>query len=225
MKVKMNKSEGTPVKSDLTTIVGKEGDSVTIEIRNLPKGFSFAYTFFRNIEQECRLLNKELEKAQNNGDKINVEYLKSAQQFFKEHHVPENFYVGGISFYPVLDVIQTLALEGELLFTTSVAQCIKNRIEEEILAIHQEYENCKMFADIIPDNIDRIITIIRSADNEEEAIEELQSEMSLTSDTAECLCTAPLYIISDKELVMQKIKSMKFLLSYLKHLKTINVVV
>lgn len=208
-----------------TTIVGKEGDSVTIEIKNLHKGFSFAYAFFRNIEQECRLLKREIEKAQSLRDKITIAYLKAAQLFLIEHPAPEKFYIGGISFPPILEVLHTLSFKGQLIFSNSVALCVKNRIDDEINVIRQEYENCKMFANIISDNIDKIITIIRSADNEEEAIEELQSEMSLTADTAECLCTAPLHIISDKELMMQKIKSMKFLLSYLKHLKTINVVV
>lgn len=210
-------------KAKRTTIVGKEGDSVTIEIRNLPKRFSFAYTFFRNIEEECRLLNKELEKAQNNGNKNTAEYLESAKLFFKEHPVPKNFYVGGISFSPVLDVIKTLAFDGDLLFTISVAQCVKNRIEEEIISIHQEYEYCKAVLDIASstDNIDKAIVIIREASSQEEAVEKLQSEMSLSSGVAECLCGVTLSTLTDKDLLSQKVKSMKFLLAYLKHLKTI----
>ena len=210
-------------KAQRTTIVGKEGESVTLEIRNLPNRFSFAYTFFRDIEQECRLLNKELEKAQNNGNKITAEYLESAKLFFKEHPVPKNFYVGGISFSPVLDVIKTLAFDGDLLFTISVAQCVKNRIEEEVISIHQEYEYCKAVLDIASstDNIDKAIVIIREASSQEEAVEKLQSEMSLSSGAAECLCGVTLSTLTDKDLLSQKVKSMKFLLAYLKHLKTI----
>lgn len=209
-------------KAERMTIVGKEGDSVTIEIRNLPKRFSFAYAFFRNIEQEHRLLNKELENAHKNGNKATSEYLESAQQFFKEHPVPDNFYAGGVSNSPVLDVIQTLAFEGELLFTTSVAKCVKNRIDIEIDAIHQEYECCKALSSIIPDKVDQVITIMREAKNEEETVEKLQSEMSLSSGAAECLRGVTLSTLTDKDLLSQKVKSMKFLLAYLKYLKTIN---
>lgn len=209
-------------KSELTSIVGKIGDTVTFEIKDLPKDFSFAYTFFRNIEQECRLLKKEIEKARNNGDKVMMTYLESALQFFNDHPVEKDYYVGGVSISPVLDAIQTLAFKGELIFTTSVARCVRDTIEREICLIHQEYEYCKIFAGIIPEKIDQVITIIRRANTEEEAIEKLQSEMSLTVGAAECFCAAPLNTITNEELVTQKIKSIKYLLSYLKHLRTIN---
>lgn len=209
--------------SKRTTIVGKEGDSVILEINNLPKDFSFAYTFFRSIEQECRLLKREIEKAFENNNKVRAAYLESAQQFFKEHPVPDNFYVGGVSNSPVLDVIQTLARDGELLFSTSVALGVRDRIEREIILIRQEYEYCKTFAGIIPEKIEQVITIIRMANTEEEAIKNLQSEMSLTVGAAECICAAPLSTISNEGLVTQKIKSIKFLLSYLKHLQSINI--
>lgn len=166
-------------------------------------------------------MNKELDNAHKNGNKATSEYLESAQQFFKEHPVPDNFYAGGVSNSPVLDVIQTLAFEGELLFTTSVAKCVKNRIDIEIDAIHQEYECCKALSSIIPDKVDQVITIIRKAKNEEELVEKLQSEMSLSSGAAECLCGVTLSTLTDKDLLSQKVKSMKFLLAYLKHLKTI----
>lgn len=217
-----NKFEVADYNSELITIVGKMGDSVTMEINNLSKDFSFAYTFFRNIEQECRLLKKEIEKAQNNGDKVMATYLESALKFFNDHPVEKNFYVGGVSISPVLDAIQTLAFKGELIFSTSVALCVRDCIEKEICLIHQEYEYCKIFAGIIPEKIDQVITIIRKADTMDDAIEKLQSEMSLTAGTAELLCATPLSTITDTELVMQKIKSIKYLLSYLKHLKTIN---
>ena len=209
-------------KSELTTIVGKIGDIVTLEIKDLPKDFSFAYTFFRNIEQECGLLKKEIEKARINGDKVMETYLESALQFFNDYPVEKNYYVGGVSITPVLDTIQTLAFKGELIFTTSVARCVRDCIEREIDAVHQEYEYCKIFAGIIPDKIDQVISIIHKAKNEEKAIEKLQSEMSLTAGAAECFCDAPLSTITNKELVIQKVKSMKYLLTYLKHLKTIN---
>lgn len=45
-----NKFEVADSKSELITIVGKVGVSVTIEIKNLPEDFSFAYTFFWNTE-------------------------------------------------------------------------------------------------------------------------------------------------------------------------------
>ena len=208
-----------------TTIVGKIGDTVTLEIKNLPKDFSFAYTFFRNIELECRLLKKEIEKARNNGDKVMATYLESALQFFNDHPVEKYYYVGGVSIPPVLDAIQTLAFKGKLIFTTSVARCVRDCIEREIEAVHQEYEYCKIFAGIIPDKIDQVISIIHNANNEVELIETLQSELSLTAGAAECLRAAPLVAISDielTELVMHKITSIKYLLSYLKHLKTIN---
>lgn len=223
MKEEKNPAEAPSANSEQTTTVGKLGDSVTIEIKNLPKDFSFAYTFFRNIEQECRLLKRETEKAQNNGNKVTAEYLESALQFFNEHPVPKNFYVGGISFSPVLDVIQTLAFDGELLFTTSVAQCVRGRIEEEIIDIHQEYEYCKAVLGIASstNDLDKAIVIIRKASTWEEAVEKLQSEMSLSAGAAECLCTAPLNTITDTELLTQKIKSIKYLLTYLKHLKNI----
>lgn len=166
-------------------------------------------------------MNKELDNAHKNGNKATSEYLESAQQFFKEHPVPDNFYADGVSNSPVLDVIQTLAFEGELLFTTSVAKCVKNRIDIEIDAIHQEYECCKALSSIIPDKVDQVITIIRKAKNEEELVEKLQSEMSLSSGAAECLCGVTLSTLTDKDLLSQKVKSMKFLLAYLKHLKTI----
>lgn len=59
------------VKSEMTSVVGKVGDSVTIEIQTLPDDFSFAYTFFRNYRQELDLLKKEIQKARNTEDKIN----------------------------------------------------------------------------------------------------------------------------------------------------------
>lgn len=209
-------------KSELTTIVGKIGDTVTLEIKDLPKDFSFAYTFFRNIEQECRLLKKEIEKARNNGDKVIATYLESALQFFNDHPVEKNFYAGGVSISPVLDAIQTLAFKGELIFTTSVARCVRDRIDIEIDVIHQEYECCKTLSGIIPDKIDQVISIIRNAKNEEEAIEKLQSEMSLSACEAECLCSITLSTLTDRDLITQKVKSIKYLLSYLKHLRTIN---
>ena len=217
-----NKFEVADSNSELITIVGKVGDSVTIEIKNLPKDFSFAYTFFRNTEQECRLIKKEIEKAEETDDKATAEYLKSALQFFYDHPVPKNFYVGGVSFSPMLDAIQTLSYQGELFFTTPVALRIRDRFDIEIEAIHKEYKYCKAIARIIH-KIDQVITIIRRSETEEEAIETLQSELSLTVGEAECLCSAPLSTITDTELVMQKIKSMKLLLAYLKHLKTINI--
>lgn len=216
-----NKLEVADPTSELITIVGKVGDSVTIEIKNLPKDFSFAYTFFRNIEQECRLIKKEIENAEKTYDKVTAEYLKSALQFFYDHPVPKNFYVGGVSFSPILDAIQTLSYQGKLFFTTPVALCVRDRFDIEIDAIHKEYECCKAIARIIH-KIDQVITIIRRSDTEEKAIDTLQSEFSLTVGEAECLCAAPLSTITDTELVMQKIKSMKLLLAYLKHLKTIN---
>ena len=223
MKEEKNITEAPTTNSERTTIVGQIDDSITIEIKNLPKDFSFAYTFFRNIEQECRLLKKEIEKARNNGDKVMATYLESALQFFSDHPVEKNFYVGGVSIPRVLDAIQTLAFKGELIFTTSVARCVRDCIEREICLIHQEYEYCKIFAGIIPEKIDQVISIIHSAKNEEEAIEKLQSEMSLTAGAAECICAAPLSTITDTELVTQKIMSMKLLLAYLKYLKTINI--
>ena len=51
MKEEKNITEAPTTNSERTTIVGKIGDYVTMEIDNLPKDFSFAYTFFRNIEQ------------------------------------------------------------------------------------------------------------------------------------------------------------------------------
>ena len=216
-----NKLEVADPTSELITIVGKVGDSVTIEIKNLPEDFSFAYTFFRNTEQECRLIKKEIGKAEKTDDKVTAEYLKSALQFFYDHPVPKNSYVGGVSFSPMLDAIQTLSYQGELFFTTPVALCVRNRFDIEIDAIHKEYKYCNAIARIIH-KIDQVITIIRRADNENEAIETLQSELSLTVGEAECLCAARLDTIADKELVTQKIKSMKLLLAYLKHLKTIN---
>lgn len=222
MKEEKNITETPTANTERTTIVGKIGASVTIGIKNLPKDFSFAYTFFRNIKQECRLLKKEIEKARNNGDKVMATYLESALQFFNDHPVEKNYYVGGVRIPPVLDAIQTLAFKGELIFTTSVARCVRDCIEREICLIHQEYEYCKIFAGIIPEKMDQVITIIRKADTLEEAIEKLQSEMSLTAGAAECFCAAPLSTITNKELVTQKVKSMKYLLTYLKHLKTIN---
>lgn len=208
-------------KLEPTTIVGKAGNSVSIELRNLPKDFSFAYIFFRNTEQECRLIKKEIGNAEKTDDKVTAEYLKSALQFFYDHPVPKNFYVGGVSFSPMLDAIQTLSYQGELFFTTPVALCVRDRFDIEIDAIHKEYTYCKAIARIIH-KIDQVITIIRGADNENEAIETLQSEFSLTVGEAECLYATPLSTITDTELVMQKIKSMNLLLTYLKHLKTIN---
>lgn len=122
----------------------------------------------------------------------------------------------------MLDTIQTLSYQGKLFFTTPVALCVRYRIDIEIEAIHQEYECCNAIARIIH-KIDQVIMIIRRTDNENEAINTLQSEFSLTVGEAECLCSAPLSTITDTELVMQKIKSMKLLLAYLKHLKTINI--
>lgn len=225
MKEEKIKTAASKGRYEQTTIVGKMGDSVTIEIKNLPEDFSFAYTFFRNIGQECRLLKREIEKAQNRGDKVIATYLESALQFFKDHPVKKNFYVGGLSFSPVLDAIQTLAFQEELLFTTSVAGCIRDRIEREISLIHQEYEYCKEILDVSSntENIDQAIIIIRKADTLEEAIEKLQSEMSLTAGAAECICAAPLPTITNKDLVIQKISSMEFLLSYLKHLQSLNI--
>ena len=83
-----NKFEVADSNSELITIVGKVGDSVTIEIKNRPEDFSFAYIFFRNTEQECRLIKKDIEKAD---DKVTAKYLKSALQFFYDHPVPKNF--------------------------------------------------------------------------------------------------------------------------------------
>lgn len=209
-------------KLEPTIIVSKTGNSISMELRNLPKSFSFAYTFFRNIEQECRLLKIEIEKAQKNGDKVTAAYLEAAKLFLNEHMAPKNFYVGGISVSHVLAAIQTLTIYGKVLFKDSVALCVRDRIEREINAIQQEYEYCIMLARIIPDKVEQVITIISRADTEEEAIEKLQLELSLTVGEAECLCAARLDAITDKELVTQKIKSMKFLLAYLKHLKAIN---
>lgn len=154
MKKEKNITEALTANSERTTIVGKKGDSVTIEIKDLHKDFSFAYTFFRNVEQECRLLKKEIEKAQNNGDRVMATYLESAHQFFYDHPVEKNFYVGGLSFSLALDAIKTLAFKGELIFTTSVARCIRDCIDREICLIHQEYEYCKILAGIIPEKMD-----------------------------------------------------------------------
>lgn len=93
-------------------------------------------------------------------------YLESAIQFFKDHPVEKNYYVGGLSFSPVLDAIKTLAFEGKLLFTTSVAICVRDRIEREISLIHQEYEYCKevLGVESYTENFDQVISIIREAD-------------------------------------------------------------
>lgn len=222
MKEEKNITEAPTTNSERTTIVGKIDDSITIEIKNLPKDFSFAYTFFRNIEQECRLLKKEIEKARNNGNKVMATYLESALQFFNDHPVEKNYYVGDFSISPVLDAIHILAFEGELIFTTSVARCVRDRIDIEIGIIHQEYEYCKTLSGIIPDKIDQVKSIIDNANNEEEAIEKLQSEMSLSACEAECLFSITLSSLADRDLITQKVKSIKYLLSYLKHLRTIN---
>ena len=220
MKEEKNITEAPTANLERTTIVGKIDDSVTIEINNLPKDFSFAYTFFRNIEQECRLLKKEIEKAQNNGDKDMASYLESALQFFYDHPVEKNYYVGGLSFSLVLDAIKTLAFRGKLLFTTSVAGCVRERIEREISLIRHEYWYCKEIVSILPEKMDQVMTIIRKADTVDEAIEKLQSEMSLTAGAAECICNLPLSTIGDEDLLKQCKKSIKYLLSYLKHLKS-----
>lgn len=222
MKEKKNKTEELPVRPELTTIVGKKGDSVIIEVRNLPKDFSFAYILFRNVEQECCLLKSDIEKAQTIGDINTVAYLEAAQLFLNGHPVPRKYYLGGIRIPPILDVIRTLAFNGQLLSTNSVALCVKNRIDDEIKIIRQEYEYCKMLSSIMPHKIEQVITIIRRANTEEDAVEKLQSELSLTVGEAECLCTASLSTITDTELVAQKMKSMNLLLAYLQYLKTIN---
>lgn len=129
--------------------------------------------------------------------------------------------MGGVSFSPILDAIQTLSYQGKLFFTAPVALCVRDRFDIEIDAIHKEYKYCNAIACIIH-KIDQVITIIRRSDTEEEAIKTLQSELSMTVGEAEYLCAAPLSTITDTELVKQKIKSMKLLLAYFKHLKTIN---
>lgn len=78
MKEEKNIIDAPSPNSGLTAIVGNVDDSVTIEIKIHPEGFSFAYTFFRNTEQECRLIKKEIEKAEKTDDKVTAEYLKSA---------------------------------------------------------------------------------------------------------------------------------------------------
>lgn len=209
-----------------TTIVGKVGDSVKIKIIKLPEDFSFAYTFFRNIGQECRSLKREIEEAQNHGDKVMAAYFESALQFFKDHPVAKNFYVGGLSFSLVLDAIKTLACQGKLLFTTSVAGCVRERIDKEIIIIRQEYENCKEIESISPEKIDQVKKIIHRACTEgtiEKLHEKLQSEISLSAGAAECIYSNKfmLEIITDTDMVKLCTRSMKFLLTYLKHLKTL----
>lgn len=224
MKEEKIKTAASKGKYDRTTIVGKMGDTITIEIKKLHEDFSFAYTFFRNIGQECRLLKRDIEKAKKHGDKVMTAYFESALQFFKNHPVEKNFYLGGLSLSLVLDAIKTLAFHGKLLFTTSVAGCVRDRIDKEISIIRQEYENCKEIESILPEKIDQVTKIIHRADTEDGTIEKLQSEISLSGGAAECIYSNKfmLEIITDTDMVKQCTRSMKFLLSYLKHLKTIT---
>lgn len=212
---------------DRITIVGKKGDTITIEIKKLPEDFSFAYTFFRNIEQECRLLKREIEKAQNHGDKGMATYFESALQFFKDHPVEKNFYVGGLSLSLVLDALKTLAFHGKLLFTTSVAGCVRERVDKEISIIRQVYGYCKEVESILPEKIDKVTKIIHRGGTEEGTIEKLQLEISLSAGAAECIYSLRFMLdfITDTDftdLVIHYTESLKFLLSYLKHLKTIT---
>ena len=157
----------------------------------------------------------------NNGDDVTANYLLSAQKFLLDSKYSDIEYVGGCSISPVLDAIQTLAYSGELIFSNSVAYSLKDRIEEEFAAINQEYEYCKLVYHISDsyELFDQLILIIRNSESESEAIDKLQSEMTLNADEAEFIQNLSISALSDKELISEKEKSMYFLLTYMKYLK------
>ena len=65
----------------------------------------------------------------------------------------------------------------------------------------------------------QLILIIRNSESESEAIDKLQSEMTLNADEAEFIQNLSISALSDKELISEKEKSMYFLLTYMKYLK------
>lgn len=207
----------------MDTVITKVKNSIIFAIQNMPDDFSFAYTFFRNYRQELDLLKKEIQKARNTEDKINVVYLESAQKYIEGCMQNQVAYVGGCSIPPVLDAIQTLAYRGTLLFSHSVAYYVKNRIEEEVAVIRKECEYCKLADKITSssETFEQLITIIRDANCETDAIDMLQSEMSLRADEAEFMLKVSMSTLSDRELILGKTISMLNLLGYLTYLKTI----
>jgi len=165
-------------------------------------------------------LKKEIESAMNGGDEITSKYLLLAQEYLSNPEHSNIEYVGGGSIPPVQDAIMTLAYNGTHSFSNSVASCVRNRIEDEIAAIRQEYKYCKLVL-AKPELFEQCMYIIRRAKTELEAINKLQLELSLSRGEAEFLQNLPLGTLCDSRLITDKVKAIRFLLAYLKYLKTL----